>query len=51
MKWVVVSGHEKSLTAYAYGPFETLEAALGFINARPDGYASNVYQLRPASQA
>lgn len=48
MRWVVVSGEERSLMAHAYGPFESMEAALAFLNARPDGYASNLYQLMPA---
>jgi hypothetical protein len=49
MRWVVISGHEKSLMAYAYGPFDSMEKALEFLNARPPGHASNLYQLMPTS--
>lgn len=45
MKWVVVSSAKNALMAHAFGPFESMEAALEFINHRPDGYTSNLYQL------
>jgi hypothetical protein len=48
MSWVVIAGEVNALTVSAYGPFSTLEAALGWINAMPNGWTGNVYQLKPA---
>jgi hypothetical protein len=45
MRWVVVSGQQDALMMHAFGPFESMEAALDFLNRRPDGYISNLYQL------
>jgi hypothetical protein len=45
VSWVAIAGEIGALTVQAYGPFPTLESAMHWINAMPNGWTGNIYQL------